>query len=206
MKKLVLLLFLKCLALANVYEILSDFAYEKSQNKELKITDAKLLSLKQNQKPCLEILLTQNEVFILKAYQICKNLENDKAFKAFLNNDFLSLYKNKPDLSELNSIKNAMRELMIYYKLHFSFAKNLSDMSKNKNLRILNLNENGGILLYKINEQDCVTFELSKHNNKMSMIIYGLENLDKKCKILVNSPSFKELSYTKNGFVRYYLE
>lgn len=71
---------------------------------------------------------------------------------------------------------------MIYYKLRYSFSKDVKDMSKNKNLDILNI---GGTLLYKINNQACVGIELTRHDSRMAMKIYGIENLDKECKLFI---------------------
>ncbi|EAH8538230.1 hypothetical protein EWF09_08125, partial [Campylobacter jejuni] len=64
----------------------------------------------------------------------------------------------------------------------------------------------GGTLLYKINNQACVGIELTRHDSRMAMKIYGIENLDKECKLFIQSPSFKDLSYTKKDFKWYYLE
>ncbi len=83
----------------------------------------------------------------------------------------------------------------------------VKDMSKNKNLDILNIDEkDGGTLLYKINNQACVGIELTRYDSRMAMKIYGIENLDKECKLFIQSPSFKDLSYTKKDFKWYYLE
>lgn len=41
----------------------------------------------------------------------------------------------------LQNLKNTMQDIMIYYKLRYSFSKDVKDMSKNKNLDILNIDE-----------------------------------------------------------------
>lgn len=79
----------------------------------------------------------------------------------------MKIYKN---------LKNTMQDIMIYYKLRYSFSKDVKDMSKNKNLDILNIDEkDGGTLLYKINNQTCVGIELTRHDSRMAMKIYGIE-------------------------------
>ncbi|HEB8062425.1 TPA: hypothetical protein RZJ77_001694, partial [Campylobacter coli] len=107
----------------------------------------------------------------------------------------------------LQDLKKAMQDIMIYYKLRFAFSDNIQDMSKNKNLSILNIDKKeGGTLLYKINNQACVGIELTRHNSRMAMKVYGIENLDKECKFFIQAPSFKNISFTKNDFKWYYLE
>lgn len=193
---------------ANIFESLKDFAYDKKVNQNISIKKAEILSFYDNKNPCIELLITDNEVSILKTFDSCKKL-NNATFLEFLNKDFLSLYQDKQLTlkKELKNLKNAMQDIMIYYKLHCSFSKDIKDMSKNQNLTILNIDEKeGGVLLYKINNQACIGIELQKINNRMAMKVYGIENLDRQCKILIDSPSFKNLSYSKKDFNLYYLE
>ncbi|ECC0749764.1 hypothetical protein GN741_08065, partial [Campylobacter coli] len=186
MKKVFPILISLCsLSLANVYEKLNDFAYEKKPNKDFKIQEVKLVQFLQDDKNCLELLIEAGRVRILKSYNECQKLSKDADFQKFLNEDFLRLYKNNGySINEnLQDLKKAMQDIMIYYKLRFAFSKNIQDMSKNKNLSILNIDEKeGGTLLYKINNQACVAIELARHNSRMAMKVYGMENLDKECK------------------------
>ncbi|HED5986961.1 TPA: hypothetical protein R5V52_001119, partial [Campylobacter coli] len=160
MKKVFPILISLCsLSLANVYEKLNDFAYEKKPNKDFKIQEVKLVQFLQDDKNCLELLIEAGQVRILKSYNECQKLSKDVDFQKFLNEDFLRLYKNNGySINEnLQDLKKAMQDIMIYYKLRFAFSKNIQDMSKNKNLSILNIDEKeGGTLLYKINNQACV--------------------------------------------------
>lgn len=209
MKKIFFLLSISTLALANIYENFSDFAYEKKPNKDFKIQEVKLVHFSKDNEDCLEILIEAKKVRIIKSYNVCQKFENDENFKAFLNKDFLELYNNNGKFVDenLRNLKNTMQDIMIYYKLRYSFGKDIKDMSKNPNLSILNIDEKkGGTLLYKINNQACVGIELAKHNSRMAMRVYGIENLDKKCKLFIQSPSFKDLSYTRTDFNWYYLE
>lgn len=197
------------LGFANIYEKLSDFAYEKKPNKDFKSYEVKLIEFSQDNKACLELLIQAERVRILKSYNSCQALAKDENFQNFLNEDFLKLYKNDGYFvnKNLQELKKAMQDIMIYYKLRYSFSKDIEDMSRDKNLSILNIDEKkGGILLYKINNQACVGIELKKHNSKMAMKVYGIENLDKECKLFIQAPFFKELSYTQKDFKWYYLE
>ncbi|MFQ6342100.1 hypothetical protein [Campylobacter sp. VTCC 70190] len=197
------------LGFANIYEKLSDFAYEKKPNKDFKSYEVKLIEFSQDNKACLELLIQAEQVRILKSYNSCQALAKDENFQNFLNEDFLRLYKNDGYFvnKNLQELKKAMQDIMIYYKLRYSFSKDIGDMSRDKNLSILNIDEKkGGILLYKINNQACVGIELKEHNSKMAMKVYGIENLDKECKLFIQAPSFKELSYTQKDFKWYYLE
>ncbi|MBZ7954906.1 hypothetical protein [Campylobacter molothri] len=210
MKKIAsIFLSLYSLSYANIYEYLSDFAYKKKSDKNFKIDNVKIVHFSKNNKECLELLIKPNQVQILKTYNSCKNLEKDSNFNDFLNRDFLNLYKNDGQtISEMiQDLKRAMQDIMIYYKLHYNFSQNINDMSKNKNLSILNIDpKGGGTLLYKVNNQACVGIELLRHNSKMAMKVYGIENLDKKCKFFTESPDFKDISYTAKDFNWYYLE
>ncbi|EAJ4006669.1 hypothetical protein DAF46_03705 [Campylobacter jejuni] len=210
MKKCILIFFsLYSLSFANIYEKLNDFAYEKKPNKDFKIQEVKLVQFSQENKDCLELLIEASQVRILNSYNSCQKLSKDESFQKFLNEDFLKLYKNNGYLinENLQNLKNTMQDIMIYYKLRYSFSKDVKDMSKNKNLDILNIDEkDGGTLLYKINNQACVGIELTRHDSRMAMKVYGIENLDKECKLFIQSPSFKDLSYTKKDFKWYYLE
>ncbi|HEB9345408.1 TPA: hypothetical protein RZK45_000154 [Campylobacter coli] len=210
MKKILPILIGFCsLSFANVYEKLNDFAYEKKPNKDFKIQEVKLIQFSQNNKNCLDLLIEVGQVRILKSYNECQKLSKDTEFQKFLNDDFLKLYKNDGYIihENLQDLKKAMQDIMIYYKLRFAFSDNIQDMSKNKNLSILNIDKKeGGTLLYKINNQDCVGIELTRHNSRMAMKVYGIENLDKECKFFIQAPSFKNISFTKNDFKWYYLE
>ncbi|HEF1256369.1 TPA: hypothetical protein R8Q87_000187 [Campylobacter coli] len=210
MKKILPILIGFCsLSFANVYEKLNDFAYEKKPNKDFKIQEVKLIQFSQNNKNCLDLLIEAGQVRILKSYNECQKLSKDTEFQKFLNDDFLKLYKNDGYIihENLQDLKKAMQDIMIYYKLRFAFSDNIQDMSKNKNLSILNIDKKeGGILLYKINNQACVGIELARHNSRMAMKVYGIENLDKECKFFIQAPSFKNISFTKNDFKWYYLE
>ncbi len=182
---------------------------KKKPNKDFKIQEVKLVQFLQDDKNCLELLIEAGRVRILKSYNECQKLSKDADFQKFLNEDFLRLYKNNGySINEnLQDLKRAMQDIMIYYKLRFAFSKNIQDMSKNKNLSILNIDEKeGGTLLYKINNQACVAIELVRHNSRMAMKVYGMENLDKECKLFIQAPSFKNISFTKNDFKWYYLE
>ncbi|EAJ9149493.1 hypothetical protein B1906_07370 [Campylobacter coli] len=210
MKKILPILIGFCsLSFANVYEKLNDFAYEKKPNKDFKIQEVKLVQFSQDNKKCLDLLIEAGQVRILKSYNECQKLSKDIEFQKFLNEDFLKLYKNDGYIihENLQDLKKAMQDIMIYYKLRFAFSDNIQDMSKNKNLSILNIDKKeGGTLLYKINNQVCVGIELTRHNSRMAMKVYGIENLDKECKFFIQAPSFKNISFTKNDFKWYYLE
>ncbi|TKX30959.1 hypothetical protein [Campylobacter estrildidarum] len=211
MKKLAtIFLSLYSLSYANIYEDLSDFAYKKVSDENFKVENAKIVHFFKNNKECLDLLISPKQVQILKSYNSCKNLEKDVDFNNFLNKDFLTLYKNDGKFiqEKILDLKNVMQDIMLYYKLHYAFSKDIKDMSKNKNLNVLNSidTKEGGTLLYRINNQTCVGIELKKHNSKMAMKIYGIENLDKKCKLFIESPDFKNISYTTKDFNWYYLE
>ncbi|SPV22618.1 periplasmic protein [Campylobacter coli] len=95
MKKVFPILISLCsLSLANVYEKLNDFAYEKKPNKDFKIQEVKLVQFLQDDKNCLELLIEAGQVRILKSYNECQKLSKDADFQKFLNEDFLRLYKN----------------------------------------------------------------------------------------------------------------
>ncbi|EFT0310880.1 hypothetical protein HWF81_001349, partial [Campylobacter coli] len=95
MKKVFPILISLCsLSLANVYEKLNDFAYEKKPNKDFKIQEVKLVQFLQDDKNCLELLIEAGRVRILKSYNECQKLSKDADFQKFLNEDFLRLYKN----------------------------------------------------------------------------------------------------------------
>ncbi|EGO3154757.1 hypothetical protein IT701_001434, partial [Campylobacter coli] len=67
MKKVFPILISLCsLSLANVYEKLNDFAYEKKPNKDFKIQEVKLVQFLQDDKNCLELLIEAGRVRILK--------------------------------------------------------------------------------------------------------------------------------------------
>lgn len=141
MKKCILFFFsLYSLSFANIYEKLNDFAYEKKPNKDFKIQEVKLVQFSQENKDCLELLIEAGQVRILNSYNSCQKLSKDESFQKFLNEDFLKLYKNNGYLinENLQNLKNTMQDIMIYYKLRYSFSKDVKDMSKNKNLDILN--------------------------------------------------------------------
>ena len=152
-KWILIFLSLYSLSFANIYEKLNDFAYEKKPNKDFKVEEAKLVRFSQENKDCLELLIEDSRVRILNTYNSCQKLSKDENFRKFLNEDFLKLYKNKPYWvnENLQALKNVMQDIMIYYKLRYSFSKDIKDMSKNRNLDILNIDEKeGGTLLYKI--------------------------------------------------------
>ncbi|HEB7717360.1 TPA: hypothetical protein RZJ41_001488, partial [Campylobacter coli] len=137
MKKILLILIGFCsLSFANVYEKLNDFAYEKKPNKDFKIQEVKLVQFSQDNKKCLDLLIEAGQVRILKSYNECQKLSKDIEFQKFLNEDFLKLYKNDGYIihENLQDLKKAMQDIMIYYKLRFAFSDNIQDMSKNKNL------------------------------------------------------------------------
>ncbi|HEC1785174.1 TPA: hypothetical protein R1727_001612 [Campylobacter lari] len=81
-------------------------------------------------------------------------------------------------------------------------------MSKNDKLQTYKLDEKkGGKILYKVNNQACVIFDLYLDENlQASMQISGMENLDKTCMELISSPDFKDLSYAKEGMRKYKLK
>lgn len=202
--KFFLSLCLPLMLFANIYEEFSDFAYEKRAEQNFKISDVKLVDFYQNKEFCLQMIIGPKEVRVIQNSTKCEKFAKDKSFLDFLNHDFLSLYQkdNAALQKELQSLKKAMRDIMVYYKLRLKLDK---AMIKNSNISILELDEKGGTLLYKINNQVCVGIELFKED-KMKMKIYGIENLDKECKFFIASPAFKELSYTKNAFRLYALE
>lgn len=85
MKKVFPILISLCsLSLANVYEKLNDFAYEKKPNKDFKIQEVKLVQFLQDDKNCLELLIEAGQVRILKSYNECQKLSKDADFQNFL--------------------------------------------------------------------------------------------------------------------------
>ncbi|MBM0637032.1 hypothetical protein LNU06_02580 [Campylobacter sp. VicNov18] len=209
MKTILLFFFSFSLSFANIYEKFNDFAYEKKSDQNFKIQEIKLVRFSQNNKACLDFIIQKDKIEILKSYDSCEKWSKDEIFLNYLNHDFLNLYKNNNDKinENLQALKNTLQDIMIYYKLRYVFSKDVKDMSKNTNLSVLNMDEKeGGILLYKINNQACVGIKLNKHNSKMAMKVYGIENADKECKLFIQSPFFKDLSYTKKDFKWYYLE
>ncbi|HEC1804096.1 TPA: hypothetical protein R1720_001061, partial [Campylobacter lari] len=179
--KILLLLFIGFFSYANIYEDLNDFAYNKQNTLNLNSSQALFLEYKQNKQACADIVLTKNKAFVIKIYPLCENL-NEKSLNEYLNTQFISLYAK--DLSKLRKemadIKNIMRDFMIYYTLHQSFAKEIKKMSKNDKLQTYKLDEKkGGKILYKVNNQACVIFDLYLDENlQASMQISGMENLD----------------------------
>ncbi|WP_279042114.1 hypothetical protein [Campylobacter helveticus] len=204
MKFLVIFCFLPLMLLANVYEEFSDFAYEKRAGGNFNLSEVRLVDYYKNKKFCLQMIVSSKEVSILKSSLECEKLAKDKSFLEFLNRDFLNLYHKDTNAlkKELEALKKVMRDIMVHYKLWLKFDEN---MIKEPNLSILNLNQDGGTLLYKINNQACVGIELFKEE-KAKIKIYGIENLDKECKFFISSPAFKELSYSESGFRLYVLE
>lgn len=207
--KILLLLFMGIFSYANIYEDLSDFAYNKQNTLNLSSSQALFLEYKQNKQACVDIVLAKNKAFVVKIYPLCENL-NEKSLNEYLNMQFISLYTK--DLSklrkEITDIKNIMRDFMIYYTLHQSFANEIKKMSKNDKLQAYELDEKkGGKILYKVNDQACVIFDLYLDENlQASMQISGMENLDKTCMELISSPDFKDLSFTKEGMRKYKLK
>lgn len=209
MKFLLFLCLSFAFAFSNIYEKLSDFAYEKKPNKDIKLQESRVLSVQDKGKDCVELLITKDKVRILQVFDACQNLQKDQNFKDFLESDFLKLYQDDKEfiMTHLKSLQRIMQDLMLYYKLHFSFSNELEKMSKNPNLSILKLDEKeGGTLLFHVDNEACVSIELARTTGKMAMRIQGIENLNKECKIFIHSPAFKQLSFTKKDFIIYALE
>lgn len=205
MKKITLLLLIYSLSYANIYEILNNFAYDK-KSENIAIEKVNLVHFSYKKEKCVDFIIKDNEINILNTFNSCKNLKEDESFIHYLNQNFLPLYKqdNKFILQTIAEIQNIMRDIMVYYKIYYNLDQN---MIRNNKIQILSLDKkNGGLLLYKLNQEVCVGIELGKHNEKMAMKIYGIENLEKQCHMLINSPIFKNLSYTKNDFKWYYLD
>ncbi|OCX42285.1 hypothetical protein A7X81_03560 [Campylobacter ornithocola] len=194
---------------ANIYEELSDFAYNKQNTLNLNTNQALILEYKKNKQACVDIVLANDKAYVVKIYPLCENL-NEKSLNEYLNTQFISLYTK--DLSklrkEISDIKNIMRDFMIYYTLHQTFADDIKKMSKNNKLQVHELNEKtGGKILYKINDKACVVFDLYLDENlQASMQVSGMENLDKTCMELISSPDFKDLSFTKESMRKYKLK
>ncbi|WP_279176689.1 hypothetical protein [Campylobacter insulaenigrae] len=208
MKYLIIFLMLFC-AHANIYDTLNDFAYNKKNSSNIQTRDVLMIELKRDNKACIDMILNKNKIYILKKYDICDDVDDFTLYK-YLNQDFINLYFK--DLTfikqELIDIKNIMREIMLYYTLHHSFPNSVRDMSKNKKIDALNLNSNsGGQIIYKVNNQACVVFDLFvDENSQENFYIMGIENLDKQCLELISSPEFKELSFTKKEMKKYRLK
>lgn len=207
--KILFLLFIVSFSYANIYETLNDFAYNKQNSINLYSKEATILELKKDKKSCVDIVLSDKKAYILKKYDSCKDV-NEATLNKYLNTNFMSLYLK--DLismrKELGEIKNIMRDFMIYYTLNHSFANDLKLLSKSEKIHALNLDKNtGGKILYKVNNQDCVMFDLFLDEfSQASLYVIGIENLDKQCMELISSPEFKELSFTQKEMKKYRLK
>lgn len=194
---------------ANIYEKLNDFAYSKQNSFDLRVNKALFVELKEGKEPCLDFVISNDKVFIIQKHQVCKDI-NNTILNDYLNTEFIRLYKK--DFSEVKkelfNIKNIMREIMLYYSLNHNFGKDIKEISRNKNLEVLNLKpDTGGKILYRINGEVCVVFDLSMNKNSEAILqVHGIENLEKACKELISSPEFKDLSYTKKGMREYKLK
>ena len=203
MKVFILALFSGCIASANIYDTLKDFSYIKQSNKNIKIQKAQIIDVyDDNNEKCMKILIEDNNISVLEFQNKCLKFKNND-FYSFLNNEFLKIYNS--DLNSTNKylweLKNIIKDIMVSYKINKNFN------IKSNNVKILNLNnKDGGIILFKVNNQDCAYIKIFKENNKMKMSIEGIENLDKECKIFIDSPDFKNLSYTNNSAIIYDLE
>ncbi|MBF7045032.1 hypothetical protein IY974_00435 [Campylobacter volucris] len=207
--KILFLLFIVSFSYANIYETLNDFAYNKQNSINLCFKEATILELKKDKKSCVDIILSDKKAYILKKYDSCKDV-NETILNEYLNTNFMSLYLK--DLTsmrkELSEIKNIIRDFMIYYTLNHSFANDLKLLSKSEKIHALNLDKNtGGKILYKVNNQDCVMFDLFLDEfSQASLYVIGIENLDKQCMELISSPEFKELSFTQKEMKKYRLK
>ncbi|MBF7068009.1 hypothetical protein IY885_07005 [Campylobacter volucris] len=207
--KILFLLFIVSFSYANIYETLNDFAYNKQNSINLYSKEATILELKKDKKSCVDIILSDKKAYILKKYDSCKDV-NEATLNEYLNTNFMSLYLK--DLTsmrkELSEIKNIMRDFMVYYTLNHSFANDLKLLSKSGKIHALNLDKNtGGKILYKVNNQDCVMFDLFLDEfSQASLYVIGIENLDKQCMELISSPEFKELSFTQKEMKKYRLK
>lgn len=207
--KILFLLFIVSFSYANIYETLNDFAYNKQNSINLYSKEATILELKKDKKSCVDIVLSDKKAYILKKYDFCKDI-NEATLNKYLNTNFMSLYLK--DLTsmrkELSEIKNIMRDFMVYYTLNRSFANDLKLLSKSEKIHALNLDKNtGGKILYKVNNQDCVMFDLFlDESSQASLYVIGVENLDKQCIELISSPEFKELSFTQKEMKKYRLK
>ncbi|QOR00601.1 hypothetical protein [Campylobacter sp. 2014D-0216] len=207
--KILYLLLMGVFACANIYEDLNDFAYNKQNTLNLNSSQAWFLEYKQNKQACVDIVLAKHKAYVVQIHPACNNLNKEK-INDYLNSQFLSLYSK--DLTKLRreiaSIKNVMRDFMIYYTLHQSFANDIKKMSKSDKLQVYQLDKkNGGKIFYKVNNQACVVFDLYLDENlQANMQVSGMENLDKTCMELISSPEFKDLSYTKDEMKKYKLK
>lgn len=194
MKKSTLLPLLFTFAFADIYQELSNFAYEKKPNQNIKVRELKLIEFTPDKEKCLELLIDQEQIRILRSFNSCKVLERDERFKNFLEKDFFSLYQSDDStmLENVKRIKNIMQNIMVHYKLRRTLGEN---MSPDPNLTSVQMDENkGGTLAYKINDKACVYIELFRKEDKMTMKVYGTKDPDGECRVLVNSPQFKEFS------------
>ncbi|TEY00937.1 hypothetical protein [Campylobacter sp. US33a] len=209
MPKLILVLILaKTFILANIFETLNDFAYSKSSNTQIQSQDVKLLTLYDKGQKCAQILVSKNEIIPFIFFDACKKFEKSDSFEQFLNSDFKELYfsDNKEISNAIKQIQATMQDIMLSYKLNRDIK---GTMSKNPNLTFLEPFdfEKGGTLLYKVDNQACVLFKIFNNiNGKKILQIQGMENLNKSCKLIINSPQFKSLSYNFRDFNSYILE
>lgn len=207
--KILFLLFIVSFSYANIYETLNDFAYNKQNSINLYSKEATILELKKDKKSCIDIILNDKKAYILKKYDSCKDV-NETILNEYLNTNFMSLYLK--DLTsmrkELSEIKNIIRDFMVYYTLNHSFANDLKFLSKSEKIHALKLDKNtGGKIFYKVNNQDCVMFDLFLDEfSQASLYVIGIENLDKQCMELISSPEFKELSFTQKEMKKYRLK
>lgn len=207
--RILFLFFVISFSYADIYETLNDFAYNKQNSINLYSKEATILELKKDKKSCVDIVLSDKKAYVLKKYDSCKDV-NETTLNEYLNTNFMSLYLK--DLTsmrkELSEIKNIMRDFMIYYTLNHSFANDLKLLSKSEKIHALNLDKNiGGKILYKVNNQDCVMFDLFLDEfSQASLYVVGIENLDKQCMELISSPEFKELSFTQKEMKKYRLK
>ncbi|TXE89431.1 hypothetical protein FPD38_01665 [Campylobacter volucris] len=207
--RILFLFFVISFSYADIYETLNDFAYNKQNSINLYSKEATILELKKDKKSCVDIVLSDKKAYVLKKYDSCKDV-NETTLNEYLNTNFMSLYLK--DLTsmrkELSEIKNIMRDFMIYYTLNHSFANDLKLLSKSEKIHALNLDKNtGGKIFYKINDQDCVMFDLFLDEfSQASLYVVGIENLDKQCMELISSPEFKELSFTQKEMKKYRLK
>lgn len=207
MKNLVFILLFFSFVFADIYEELRDFAYEKKSNKNIKIKEAKVVEFSRKDEKCLELLIQRNHIEILRIFNSCKTLEQDEGFKNFIEKDFFGLYQdsNSTAVENFKKIQNAIQDIMVYYKLRRTLGQNMSRDSNLVAVKEID-HERGGTLVYKIDNQACVRIEFFKKEDRMTMRIGGIENPNEGCKILLNSPKFKELSLEKGEFKLYSLE
>ncbi|HEC1775410.1 TPA: hypothetical protein R1726_001355, partial [Campylobacter lari] len=86
--KILLLLFAGIFSYANIYEDLSDFAYNKQNTLNLNSSQALFLEYKQNKQACVDIVLAKDKAFVVKIYPLCENL-NEKSLNEYLNTQFI---------------------------------------------------------------------------------------------------------------------